>query len=69
MGTKTDPAPPPRMYKIDEVAEIMRCSTDYLYELTRNRKVRHTKFGGRILFSQQHLDELMAYSELKPVKR
>lgn len=68
MATKTA-APPPRMYRIDEVAEIMRCGTDTLYELTRKRKVDHIRFGGKILFSQKHLDELIAYFELKSVKR
>lgn len=70
MAIETDPAPPaPRLYTVQEVADICHCGEDFIYDLTSRRIVPSTKIGRRTLFSDEHLRALIAHFERPAVKR
>lgn len=70
MDTETDLAPPHlRLYTLKEAADILRCSPRYLYELVRLRKVPSTKIGGKVRFTQKHLEAAIARNERPAVTR
>jgi excisionase family DNA binding protein len=70
VAIETDPAPPrPKMYTVEEVADLCHCGKDYIYILTRERVVPFAKIGRRLLFSEDHLRALIQYFERPAVKR
>jgi excisionase family DNA binding protein len=70
VAIETDPAPPgPKLYTVEEVADLCRCGKDYIYDLTRERVVPFARIGRRVLFSEDHLRTLIAHFERPAVKR
>ena len=51
---------------IEEAAEYLRCGLRYLREKVANKKIPHTKFGGKALFNKQRLDEWLLSLEEVP---
>jgi excisionase family DNA binding protein len=70
VAIETDPGPlGPKLYTVEEVADLCRCGKDYIYDLARERVVPFTRIGRRVLFSEDHLRSLIEHFERPAVKR
>ena len=48
---------------VEETAEYLRCSLRFLREKVANKEVPHTRFGGKVLFHKERIDEWMLSME------
>jgi excisionase family DNA binding protein len=57
----------PAWITIEETAQYLRCSLRHLRETVSRREIPYTKFGGKILFNRNRVDEWMIENEETPV--
>lgn len=53
------------LYTKKQTAEILKISISKLDRLRASRFIGYCKIGGSILFQQQHIDDLIAKSQIK----
>lgn len=56
------------LYSAGEAAKILRCSEWWIKEQARKRRVPYSRVGGRYLFTQEHVNEIIRLFEVRPVE-
>ena len=66
-----DPAPgdPDRLLSVTEMAQKLRIGRNTLARRINAREVPHLRIGRRALFTPQHVQEIMAMYEVRPLIR
>src|SRR3954469_8620716 len=54
-------------YSAREAAGILRCSEWWIKEQARKRRVPFSRVGGRYLFTEDHLNEIIRLFEVRPL--
>ena len=54
-----------KVYTVKEAAEILKISTDFVYDCVANGKLDCYRFGRAYRFSQKHLEALLEKLEQK----
>jgi Helix-turn-helix domain len=65
-GPITTPAP---LYTAAEVASALRCSTWWVKEQARRRRIPYAWIGGSYLFTAEHITEIVRRFEVQPADR
>lgn len=52
--------PPPKLYTMEETAEILRVSREYLYRMRSRGELVAVKFGRRTLVEAAEIDRVIA---------
>ena len=47
------------LLNVQETASYLHIATSTLYRWVHQKKIKHTKIGSRVLFSQEYLDEFI----------
>ncbi|MFE2750446.1 helix-turn-helix domain-containing protein [Actinosynnema sp. NPDC059335] len=58
----------PAYYRPHEVAKMLRCSEWWVKEQARNRRIPFSWIGGSYLFTSEHVKEIVALFEQRPVQ-
>lgn len=58
----TEVLDPERLMTPDEAADVLRCSTSYIWKLCRDGKLKHLRKGNKILIRRQDLNDYIARS-------
>ncbi|MEL3973047.1 helix-turn-helix domain-containing protein [Rossellomorea oryzaecorticis] len=48
---------------VKEVAQMLDLSEDFIYKLTREKKIPHVRIGSRILFKRHSIEEWLSQAE------
>ncbi|MGW4100638.1 helix-turn-helix domain-containing protein [Mycobacterium sp. NPDC004974] len=51
---------PPKLYTMEETAEVLRVSREYLYRMRKNGDLVVVRFGRRILVEATEIDRVIA---------
>lgn len=62
-STASPPADAPRLRTIDELAPIIRRGKTWIYEAVRAGRLPHTRIGRQILFTDEHVDQIITARE------
>jgi len=52
------------VFKVQEVADQLRLSKTQIYRLLESGQLSHYRLGGRIVVSEQHLEEYLSSREV-----
>src|SRR3954467_11036699 len=55
------------LYTAREAARILRCSEWWIKEQARKRRVPFSRVGGKYLFTEAHLNEIISLFEVRPL--
>ncbi|MGW6599376.1 helix-turn-helix domain-containing protein [Streptomyces sp. NPDC055036] len=61
-------APLPRLYRPEEIAEILGCSAWWVKDRARRRLIPHTRVGRAYRFTAGHLTEIVRLYEERPAR-
>ncbi|MFC5803291.1 helix-turn-helix domain-containing protein [Streptomyces formicae] len=61
-------APPPRLYRPEEIAETLGCSAWWVKDRARRRLIPHTRVGRAYRFTAEHLAEIIRLYEERPAQ-
>lgn len=61
-------APPPRLYRPEEIADTLGCSAWWVKDRARRRLIPHTRVGRAYRFTLEHLAEIIRLYEERPAK-
>lgn len=61
-------APPPRLYRPEEIADTLGCSAWWVKDRARRRLIPHTRVGRAYRFTAEHLAEIIRLYEERPVQ-
>ncbi|WP_078941234.1 helix-turn-helix domain-containing protein [Streptomyces sp. XY152] len=61
-------APPPRLYRPDEIADTLGCSAWWVKDRARRRLIPHTRVGRAYRFTAEHLAEIIRLHEERPAQ-
>src|SRR4051794_21152966 len=56
------------LYTAREAARILRCSEWWIKEQARKRRIPFSRVGGRYLFTEDHLNEIIRLFEVRPLE-
>lgn len=51
---------PPKLYTMEETAEVLRVSREYLYRMRKNGQLVAVRFGRRVLVESTEIDRVIA---------
>lgn len=51
---------PPKLYTMEEAAEVLRVSREYLYRMRKNGDLVAVRFGRRVLVESAEIDRVIA---------
>lgn len=54
------PTPPPVLYTMEEAADVLRVSREYLYRMRKNGDLVVVRFGRRVLVESTEIDRVIA---------
>lgn len=60
MSENDVPAEPPKLYTMEETAEVLRVSREYLYRMRKSGDLIVVKFGRRVLVESTEIDRVIA---------
>ncbi|MFG2314805.1 helix-turn-helix domain-containing protein [Streptomyces tendae] len=61
-------APPPRLYRPEEIADTLGCSAWWVKDRARRRLIPHTRVGRAYRFTAEHLAEIIHLYEERPAQ-
>ncbi|WP_282696158.1 helix-turn-helix domain-containing protein [Streptomyces sp. CC208A] len=61
-------APPPRLYRPEEIADTLGCSAWWVKDRARRRLIPHTRVGRAYRFTAEHLGEIIRLYEERPAQ-
>ncbi|MFF8992710.1 helix-turn-helix domain-containing protein [Streptomyces sp. NPDC014983] len=61
-------APPPRLYRPEEIADALGCSAWWVKDRARRRLIPHTRVGRAYRFTAEHLAEIIRLHEERPAQ-
>ncbi|MFI9254081.1 helix-turn-helix domain-containing protein [Streptomyces sp. NPDC053069] len=61
-------APPPRLYRPEEIADTLGCSAWWVKDRARRRLIPHTRVGRAYRFTAEHLAEIIRLYEQRPAQ-
>ncbi|MDG9694039.1 DNA-binding protein [Streptomyces violascens] len=61
-------APPPRLYRPEEIADTLGCSAWWVKDRARRRLIPHTRVGRAYRFTAEHLAEIIRLYEQRPTQ-
>ncbi|KMS86365.1 excisionase [Streptomyces regensis] len=61
-------APPPRLYRPEEIADTLGCSAWWVKDRARRRLIPHTRVGRAYRFTAEHLAEIIRLYEERPAQ-
>ncbi|MFJ6691379.1 helix-turn-helix domain-containing protein [Streptomyces sp. NPDC091294] len=65
---RSSDAPPPRLYRPEEIADALGCSAWWVKDRARRRLIPHNRVGRAYRFTADHLAEIIRLYEERPTQ-